>query len=76
MAKTFKIAKYVQVPGPGEFTRPSRRRAPARPPALYLLQLRSTTQTRFAPRRLTISVASPAGPDARTVPVPVKITYR
>ena len=73
MARIVKIAKYVQVPGPGGFLRPPVRRAPARPPALFLLQLRALTRPQFAPRRLTITIAAPANPNAR--PEPVKITF-
>jgi hypothetical protein len=73
MAKTFKIAKYIQVPGSGGGLKPPFRRAPARPPALYLLELRARSLPRFTPRRLTISVAAPGNPDAK--PVPVKITF-
>jgi len=73
MARTIKIAKYVQVPGPGGFLRPPARRAPARPPALFLLQLRALSRPQFAPRRLTITIAPPTNPNAH--PEPVKITY-
>jgi hypothetical protein len=73
MAKTIKIAKYIQVPGPGGFFRPPPRRVPPKPPALYLLQLRARAQIRFAPRRLTISISAPGNPDAK--PAPVKITF-
>jgi hypothetical protein len=73
MARIVKIAKYVQVPGPGGFLRPAPRRAPAKPPALYLLQLRASVQTRSPQRRLTIAIAAPVNPDIR--PEPVKIVY-
>jgi hypothetical protein len=73
MARTIKIAKYIQVPEPGGLFRPPVRRAPAKPPALYLLQLRARAVTRFAPRRLTIPIHGPANPNAR--PQQVKITH-
>jgi hypothetical protein len=73
MARTIKIAKYIQVPEPGGLFRPPVRRAPAKPPALYLLQLRARAVTRFAPRRLTIPIHGPANPNAR--PEQVKITH-
>jgi len=73
MAKTIKIAKYVQVPGPGGFLRSPLRRAPARPPALFLLQLRALSRPQFAPRRLTIMIAPATNPNTR--PEPVKITF-
>jgi hypothetical protein len=73
MARTIKIAKYVQVPGPGGFLRSPPHRVPARPPALFLLQLRALSRPRFASRRLTIAIAAPANTNAR--PEPVKITF-
>ena len=73
MARTFKIAKYVPVPGPGGFLRTPLRRAPAKPPALFLLQLRALSRPQFAPRRLTIAIAAPGNSNAK--PEPVKITY-
>jgi hypothetical protein len=73
MARTIKIAKYIQVPGPGGgLLPPPLRRGPAKPPALYLLQLRARSLPRFAPRRLAISVPAD-NPNAR--PEPIKITY-
>jgi len=74
MARTIKIAKYIEVPGAGGFLRLPRRRTPAKPPALYLLQLRASSQTRFAPRRLRIAVAEEGNPNAR--PQNIKITHR
>jgi len=73
MARTIKIAKYIQIPGPGGLLPRPLRRAPAKPPALYLLQLRSRQMPQFSPRRLTISVSAPGGPDNR--PVAIKITH-
>ena len=73
MARTVKIAKYIQVPGPGGLLRQPLRRAPAKPPALFLLQLRARTRLQFAPRRLTITIAPAGGPDAQ--PQQVKITH-
>jgi hypothetical protein len=73
MARIVKIAKYVRVPAPDEFLRPPARRAPATPPALFLLQLRAVSRPQFIARRLTISITAPANPNAR--PVPVKITH-
>lgn len=74
MARIVRIAKYIEVPAPSDFARLPRRRAPARPPALYLLELRSSVQPQFTPRRLTIAVAAPGDADARPVSVPVKIS--
>ncbi len=73
MARTVKIAKYIQVPGPGGFLRPTPRRNGGKPPALYLLQLRASAHTQFSPRRLTITISAPAAAD--TLPEPIKIKH-
>jgi len=73
MARTIRIAKYVEVPGPGGLLRPPLRRFPAKPPMPFFLKLRAESRPKFAPRRLTISIAAPGNPDAR--PEPVKITH-
>jgi hypothetical protein len=73
MARTIKIAKYIQVPGSSTPLRPLRR-APARPPALFLLQLRSSSVPQFSPRRLTIAINAPGNPDAWPEAVKIKHT--
>lgn len=74
MARTIKIAKYIQVPEPRGLPRKPFRRTPAKPPALYLLRALARPLPQFPPRRLTIAISAPASDNAR--PEPVKIKHR